>query len=129
MVIITDGSANVPLKKSLETGEVRDIDEIRVIVREYEDVAVKDAISVSKIMRREGVHTVVINTNPSIFGREAYGHVVTEIIASTTKGSHHALGRLSSEDMVESMIDRIKEDQRTIVYKKTPAHTQPSVFD
>jgi magnesium chelatase subunit D len=39
MVIITDGSANVPLKRSLETGEVRNIEEIRIIVREYEDLA------------------------------------------------------------------------------------------
>jgi Mg-chelatase subunit ChlI/Mg-chelatase subunit ChlD len=122
MVIITDGSANVPLKRSLETGEVRDIEEARVIVREYEDMAVKDVMSVSRIIRREGIHTVVINTNPSIHGRETYGCAVTEIIASMTKGTHHALGRLGSEDMVKSMIDRIREDQRKIVYPKTPAH-------
>ncbi|PIX31605.1 hypothetical protein COZ60_03640, partial [Candidatus Bathyarchaeota archaeon CG_4_8_14_3_um_filter_42_8] len=59
MVVITDGGANVPLKRSLETGEVRQIEEVRVIVREYEDLSVKDVMSVSRLIKREGIHTIV----------------------------------------------------------------------
>jgi len=119
MVIITDGSANVPLKRSLETGEVRQIDEVRIIVREYEDIAVKDVISASKVIKREGIHVIVINTNPHMYGRETYGFLVTRIIASITNGSHHVIGRLTAKkDMVENMIEGIREDQRKIVYEK-----------
>jgi len=120
MVIITDGSANVPLKRSLETGEVRQIEEVRIIVREYEDIAVKDAISVSKMIKREGMHTIVINTNPNLYGRETYGFFVTKIIASNTNGSHHVIGRLTTKkDMINNMIEGIREDQRKIVYEKS----------
>jgi len=120
MVIITDGSANVPLKRSLETGEVRQIEEVRIIVREYEDIAVKDVISVCKMVKREGIHTIVINTNPHLYGRETYGFLVTKIIASNTNGSHHVIGRLTTKkDMIEDMIDGIREDQRKIVYEKS----------
>jgi Mg-chelatase subunit ChlI/Mg-chelatase subunit ChlD len=118
MVIITDGSANVPLKKSLETGEIRQIEEVKVIVREYEDLAVKDVMSVSRMVKREGIHTIVINTNPHMYGRETYGVLVTEVIASITNGSHHVVGRLARNDIVENMIDRIKGDQTKIVYDK-----------
>ncbi|MCK4313852.1 VWA domain-containing protein [Candidatus Bathyarchaeota archaeon] len=115
MVIITDGSANVPLKRSLETGEIRQIEEVRIVVREYEDIAVKDVISVSKIIRREGIHTIVVNTNPHMWGRETYGLIVTEVLASITKGNHHCIGRLTTKvDMVENMIERISEDQKKI---------------
>jgi len=115
MVIITDGSANVPLKRSLETGEVRQIEEVRIVVREYEDIAVKDVISVSKIIRREGIHTIVVNTNPHMWGRETYGLIVTEVMASITNGNHHCIGRLTTKvDMVENMIERISEDQKKI---------------
>ncbi len=115
MVIITDGSANVPLKRSLETGEIRQIEEVRIVVREYEDIAVKDVISVSKIIRREGIHTIVVNTNPHMWGRETYGLIVTEVMASITNGNHHCIGRLTTKvDMVENMIERISEDQKKI---------------
>jgi len=119
MVIITDGSANVPLKRSLETGEVRQIEEVHVIVRDYEDIAVKDVMSVSKLIKREGINTIVVNTNPRIFSRESYGLLVTGIIASITNGSHHVIGRLATkEEKSEDIIDRIREDQRKIVYEK-----------
>jgi len=118
-VIITDGSANVPLKRSLETGEVRQIEEVRIIVREYEDLAVNDVISVSKMIKREGIHTIVVNTNPHIYGRETYGFLVTRIIASNANGSHHSIGILRTRaEMVENMIGRIREDQRDIVHEK-----------
>jgi len=120
MVIITDGSANVPLKRSLETGEIREIDEIRVIVREYEDIAVKDVMSVSKMIKREGIHTIVVNTNPHMYGRETYGFLVTQMIAHYTNGSHHAIGRLTTKkDMIDDMIEGIREDQRKIVFEKS----------
>jgi Mg-chelatase subunit ChlD len=120
MVIITDGSANVPLQRSLETGEIRQIDEVRIIVREYEDVAVKDVMSVSKMIKREGIHTIVINTNPHLYGRETYGFLVTKSLASTTNGSHHAIGRLTTEKlMIGEMMERIREDQRKIVHEES----------
>ena len=119
MVVITDGGANVPLKRSLETGEVRQIEEVRVIVREYEDLSVKDVMSVSRLIKREGIHTIVINTNPHMYGRETYGFFVTEAIASITKGSHHVIGRLTTDrDIVENMIEQIREDQRKVINEK-----------
>ncbi|MEM3731023.1 MAG: VWA domain-containing protein [Candidatus Bathyarchaeia archaeon] len=116
MVIISDGNANVPLKRSLETGEVRNIEEIGIIVREYEDLAVRDVVSVAKMIRREGIHTIVINTNPHFYGRETYGFIVTKIIASITNGNHHAIGRLTTkENMIKDMIENIREDQIKII--------------
>ena len=120
MVIITDGSANVPLRRSLETGEVRQIEEVRIIVREYEDVAVRDVMSVSKMIKREGIRTIVINTNPHMYGRETYGFAVTQYIASITRGSHHAIGRMTTkEDLIENMIKQIREDQQRLIFKNT----------
>jgi Mg-chelatase subunit ChlI/Mg-chelatase subunit ChlD len=121
MVVVTDGSANVPLKKSLETGEIRQIEEVQVIVREYEDLSVRDVMSVSRLIEREGIHTIVINTNPHMYGRETYGVFVTESLASITKGSHHVIGRLTTNrDIVENMIKQIREDQREIINRKLP---------
>ena len=115
MVLITDGSANVPLKRSLESGEVREIEEPRVIVREYEDLAIHDALSVSKMVRREGIHTIVINTNPRLYGRETFGFAVTEQIAAETRGTLHVVGRLASEEqVVERIMEKVAEDQRLI---------------
>jgi magnesium chelatase subunit D len=115
MVIVTDGSANVPLKKSIETGEIRKIDESLAAVREYEDLAVSDAYSVARMVRREGIHVVVVNTNPHIYGRETYGFGVTERIASLTGGTHHAIGSLTTEkEMIDNMIKYVREDQRAI---------------
>jgi magnesium chelatase subunit D len=119
MVIVTDGNANVPLGKSVETGEVRQIEEIHAIGREYEAMAERDVISVSKLVKREGIHTIVINTNPHVYGRETYGFWITEHIAYLTGGTHHAIGKLTTnEELVENMIGRIKEDERTITAEK-----------
>jgi len=115
MVIVTDGSANIPLKRSLETGQIRQIDESLAAVREYEDLAVKDAFSMSRIVKREGIHVIVINTNPHIWGRESYGFAVTEQIARLTGGTHHAIGALATEkEIIGSMIDHVREDERSI---------------
>jgi len=116
MVIISDGSANVPLKRSIETGEFRQIEEIRVIVREYEDIAVRDVISVSKLIKSDGINTIVINTNPHLYGRETYGFYVTKMIAEITGGNHYAVGRLTTEEeMIKDIVEGIKRDQRKIV--------------
>jgi magnesium chelatase subunit D len=122
MVIVTDGSANVPLKKSLRTGEVRIIDECKVIIREYEDLAVKDVLSVSELIRREGIHTIIINTNPHVWGRESYGFEVTRLIASKTNGTHHAVGRLATqEQIVQKTLEHLGEDQKMIGSKSLPS--------
>ncbi|MFQ6068698.1 MAG: VWA domain-containing protein [Candidatus Bathyarchaeia archaeon] len=118
MVIITDGSANVPLIRSLETGEVRSIEEKHIIVREYEDLAIHDVLSVSKMIRKEGIHTIIINTNPHMYGRETYGFAVTELIAANTYGRLHTLGRLAGKpEFVEKIVEKIVEDQRSIVHE------------
>lgn len=119
MVIITDGSANVPLKRSIETGEIREIDESLAAVREYEDLAVTDVYSVSKMVRNEDIHVIVVNTNPHLFGRETYGLSVTKQIALLTSGTHHAIGALTTEkEMIDNMIGHIREDQRSIVAER-----------
>lgn len=118
MVIITDGSANVPLLRGLGTGETRHFDEIGIITREFEELAVRDVMSVSKMIRKEGVHTVVVNTNPHLYGRETYGFSVTRHIASITGGSLHVVGRLvSEEELTERIFGEIAEDQRLIAHK------------
>jgi magnesium chelatase subunit D len=115
MVIITDGSANVPLKRSLETGETRVIEEPKVIVRDYEDLAIRDVFTVSQIIRREGINTIVVNTNPHPYGRESYGLEVTELIARRTSGTHHAVGMSATkEQMVNGIINGLREDQQRI---------------
>jgi magnesium chelatase subunit D len=120
MVMITDGSANVPLAKSLETGEIRKIDETRVAVRDYEDLAIRDVLSMTKMIKREGIHTIVINTNPHLYGRETYGLAVTELIARNTGGSLHTIGRIeTNKEFVESMVKDILEDQRLIAHEAT----------
>ena len=118
MAIITDGNANVPLKRSLETGEVRRIDEVEIIVRKYEDIAVHDVFSVAKMISREGIHTIIVNTNPHVLGKETYGRIVTETIAAITGGAHHFVGRaFTAEELVENVTTKIAEDQRRIAYE------------
>jgi len=124
MAIITDGNANVPLKRSLETGEVRQIDEVEIIVRRYEDVAVHDVFSVAKMISREGINTIVVNTNPHLLGKETYGRLVTETIAKMTGGNHHFVGRaFTPEELVEMVTEKIADDQRRIAFEasKIPA--------
>ena len=120
MIVMTDGSANVPLTRNLETGEIRHFDTALIAVREYEDWAVRDVMSVSKMIKKEGIHTVVVNTNPRLFGRETYGFAVTKVIAKLTDGKHHMVGRLTTEDeMVERIVTNIAEDRRTIAHEAT----------
>ena len=120
MIIMTDGSANVPLSRSLETGEVRQFDTLGIAVRKYEDWAIQDVIAVSKMIKKEGIQTVVVNTNPNLYGRETYGFIVTRNIASITNGAHHTVGRLTTgKEMVENIVTKIAEDRRLIAHKAT----------
>jgi hypothetical protein len=81
---------------------------------------VKDVMSVSKMIKREGIQTIVININPHLYGRETYGFLVTKSLASITNGSHHVIGRLATEKfLIEDMIERIREDQRKIAHEKS----------
>jgi Mg-chelatase subunit ChlD len=115
MVIITDGNANVPLYRSLETGEVRNFEQVGISLRQFEDLAIKDVVSVSKTIKKERINTIVVNTNPHYAGRETYGFIVTKIISSITEGSHHQISRLSEgEERVEDIFEGISEDQRKI---------------
>lgn len=118
MVVITDGNANVPLLRRLQTGEIRKFDPLGLALFEYEDLAVEDVMSVSKMIRKEGIHTVVVNTNPAIEGPHDSGYLVTKMIASITNGSHHELGGVrSKEGLIEKMFEGIAEDQRVITHK------------
>jgi Mg-chelatase subunit ChlI/Mg-chelatase subunit ChlD len=118
MVVMTDGSANVPLRRGLGTGEIREFDMIKIALREFEDLAVKDVMSVSKMIEKQGIHTVVVNTNPHMYGRETYGFAVTRNIASATNGSHHEVGRLTHrEELVERIFEGLIEDQRLIAHE------------
>ncbi|NIP67580.1 VWA domain-containing protein [Candidatus Bathyarchaeota archaeon] len=118
MVIITDGSANVPLKRGLETGEIREFDLAKIALREFEDVAVEDVMSVSKMIKKEEIYTVVVNTNPHMYGRETYGFAVTRHIATVTDGSHHEVGRLTrGEELTGRIFEGLVEDQRRIAHE------------
>ncbi|MFX1285018.1 MAG: VWA domain-containing protein [Promethearchaeota archaeon] len=117
MVIITDGNANVPLYRSLETGETRKFNDVGIVLRRFEDLAIKDVVSVSKMIKREGIHTTVVNTNPHLAGRESYGFIVTKIISSITKGSHHQISRFSEgKERMEEIFEGISEDQKKIIH-------------
>jgi Mg-chelatase subunit ChlD len=120
MIIMTDGSANVPLSRSMTTGEVRKFDEVGIAVRKYEDWAIDDVIAVSKVIKKEGINTIVVNTNPKLYGRETYGFVVTRSIASITRGALHEVGRLTTEDeFVRKIVEGIAEDRRQIGHNET----------
>ncbi len=126
MIIMTDGSANVPLKRSMSTGEIRQFNEMDIAVRKYEDWAVEDVLSVSKMIKREGIHTIVVNTNPRLHGRETYGLVVTESIASITKGALHEVGRIGREDeFVKKIVEGIAEDRRLIAHDEALSVRSP----
>jgi Mg-chelatase subunit ChlD len=115
MVIVTDGNANIPLLKSLQTGEVRTLDLMDAAFFKYEDAAVQDVLLVSQIARRDGVHTVVVNTNPVEVYWQYSGIELTERIAEITKGSHHEVGWIKEkEQLVGEIYSAITQDERLI---------------
>ena len=126
MLVITDGNANVPLQRRLQTGEIRKFDPLGLAFFEYEDLAVEDVVSISKMIRKEGIYTVVVNTNPAIGGPQTSGYLVTKMIASITNGSHHDVGIFrSKEKLIEKMFEGIAEDQRVIAHKASLSLKSP----
>lgn len=118
LVIVTDGNANVPLLKSLQTGEVRTFDPLDAAFFKYEDMAVDDVLLVSEIARRDGVHTVVVNTNPVTVDWQYAGILLTESIAEITKGSHHEVGWIKERvQLVDEIYEAITQDERFIAHK------------
>jgi magnesium chelatase subunit D len=87
MIIISDGDANVPLRRDLLTGEMRKFDPLDVSFFKYEDEAIKDVLSVSEMMKKEGVYTIVINTALSGSSTSS-GYITIRNIASITNGMH-----------------------------------------
>lgn len=125
MVIVTDGNANVPLTRSLEADEIRTFDPLDLAFFKYEDLAVEDVVSVSKMIKREGIFTVVVNTNPVIAGWETSGFLITESIASITNGTHHIVGRVrSKKELVERTFEAIAQDQKQISHQFSHLHRQ-----
>jgi len=109
MVIITDGEANVPLRKDLFTGDIREFDPVDVAFFKYEDQAIKDVISISEITKKENIHTVVINTNPSLTDSSANsGSITTKMITSITNGVHYEVPR-SIFERRQKPADKISE--------------------
>ncbi|WP_455465281.1 VWA domain-containing protein [Candidatus Hodarchaeum mangrovi] len=123
MVIITDGNANVPLYKSLETGEIRSFDEASIAFRAFEDLAVKDAFAVSRLIKKAKINTIIINTNQRLYGKEAYGSIVTELISKITKGYYYRVDRLSVgtelfEDIFTGISDGQNQVTQMVLFKK-----------
>ena len=118
MVVVTDGNANIPLIKNLRTGEVRTFDPLDAAFFKYEDMAVDDVISVSHVARREGIHTVVVNTNPVTVDWQYAGVLLTETIAEITKGSHHEVGMVTERrQLVDEIYEAITQDERLIAHE------------
>ncbi|MFQ6074207.1 MAG: VWA domain-containing protein, partial [Candidatus Bathyarchaeia archaeon] len=124
MVIVTDGNTNVPLSRSLQTGEVRHFDVLGIAYRKYVDLAVEDVINVSEMIKREGIYTVVVNTNPYVRGEaETRGYIVTKLISSITNGRLHMVGKTYKKpELVEKIVNRIAEDQRIIAHEASLKH-------
>jgi len=123
MVIVTDGNANVPLLKSLQTGEVRTFDPLDAAFFKYEDMAVKDVLSVSEIARRDGIHTVVVNTNPVTVDWQYAGVLLTESIAEITGGTVHAVGWITERvQLVDEIYEAITQDERFIGQETSSKH-------
>lgn len=126
MIITTDGSTNVPLGRSIITGEIRQFDEVGIAVRNYEDWAIEDVLAVSKMIKKDKIHTIVVNTNPKLYGRETYGFAVTRSIASITRGALHEVGRLTTEEQfVRNIVEGIAEDRRLIGHNENLAMLSP----
>jgi magnesium chelatase subunit D len=128
MVIITDGEANVPLKRSLTTNEIRAFNPVDLTFFKHEDSAVMDVMSVSEMIKKEGIYTVVINTNPVLAGPSASGFLVTEIIAKITNGSHHEVAKHADRKrLIERTFEAIAQDQRRISHQFSTSASKSSI--
>lgn len=106
MVVVTDGDANVPLRRDLGTGEIRKFDALDLAYFKYEDEVFKDVFAVSKMIKREGVFTVVVDITPDATDLPtSSGFAVTSLIASVTDGVFHEVsGRAVSRGKVGAEI-------------------------
>ncbi len=118
MVIITDGDANVPLKRDLQTGEIREFDHLSAAFYKFEDEAIKDVLSVSQLMKKDNIFTVVVNTLPASSGRGPNpSAVTTQMIASMTDGLYYeASGGVMRQETASlgSVSEAVLKAQRSI---------------
>ena len=110
MIIITDGEANVPLRKNPQTGKIREFNALDAALFKYEEESIEDVITVSEMISRKGIYTVVIDTNPALSGS-----LTTKAIASITKGMLFEVGRqLRKKDSARRISEIILQTQRII---------------
>ncbi len=106
MVIVTDGDANVPLRRDLQNGDVREFGLMDSAFLRFEDQAIKDVVSVCQLIKKENIYTVVINTQPvSPTPLTATGHFTTKMIATLTNGVHYDLTSETLTEDEEPMAD------------------------
>jgi magnesium chelatase subunit D len=128
MVIITDGETNVPLKKSLTTNEIRTFDKLELAFFKHEDSAVRDVMSVSEMIKKERIYTVVINTNPALAGSSASGSLITELIATITNGAYHEVAKhADKKKLVERTFEAIALDQKRISHQFSTGASKSSI--
>jgi magnesium chelatase subunit D len=117
MAIITDGCANVPLNRGLETGEIRVFNELDIEKGNLDYISTRDVVTISKMIKKDGIYTVVVNTNPYWRGRNTYGIWMTREIAALTNGSHHELGNLRGKILAKRMFEGLSEGRRNIAHE------------
>ena len=127
MVILTDGEANVPLRKDLRTGAIREFDVLDVAFFKYEDKAFRDVVSVSRIIKKEGIYTVVINPVSTLTGSPSTsGHILIKMIASITDGVYHEVSRgiirHGKKEPAKEISDTILQAQRQIAHTHYLTH-------
>jgi len=107
MVIVTDGDANVPLRRDLQNGDVREFGLMDSAFLRFEDQAIKDVVSVCQLIKKENIYTVVINTLPvtRTTTLTATGHFTTKMIATLTNGVHYDLTSDTLTEDVEPIAD------------------------
>jgi hypothetical protein len=117
MVVVTDGDANVPLRRDLGTGEVRRFEALDLAYFKYEDEVFKDVFSVSRMIKREGVFTVVVDVSPDATDLPtSSGFAVTSLIASVTEGVFHEVsgGAVSKGKVGAEIFDAVLRAEHQI---------------
>lgn len=117
MVVVTDGDTNVPLRRDLQTGEIREFGLLESAFYKFEDQAIKDVISICHLIKKENVYTVVINTLPaSPMIQTTSGSFTTRIITSLTNGVHYELSEnalMQDDQSVADLSDAMLNAQKT----------------